>query len=258
MGDVVRGKFAILYLQLGSVFYPVACAKDLQLSIETEEIELAPRTSDDFREYEYARKTAKITGSGLTKVNTAPDNLYTVFDLIGFQLASQKVLVKFSIEDSDGNVVVFECNTIVKSADVGKNSSSASTHNYSLLVTGPVTMSNTPVENTNPQILVEEFVAVGGETELVLTGLGANAVILLVYIDGNSKRILLYPTGYGPNQVQWRGDNLTLYFGTALTAGQYVKVVYVDVDGAVDTSLYLDDGTGSFIEDGTGEEITSG
>jgi hypothetical protein len=49
-----------------------------------------------------------------------------------------------------------------------------------------------------------------------------------------------------------------MLFGTAMTAGLYIRILYVDVDSVVGTSLYLEDGTGDFIEDGTGAEITSG
>jgi len=258
MADVVNSRFMVLYAKLGSVFYPIACAKDSSINITAETIELAPRLSTDFREYEYGKKTGKITGSGLTKINTAPDNLYTVFDLIGFQLNSQKLLVKYSVEDPQGNVKVFECNTIITDSSLAKTNGQSGSHGFELTITGPVTMSSTPVQNTNPQILVYEYTATGGEVSLTLP-FGDDATILLVeYGPTGAIPISIFPDGYGPGEVQYNPATKQMLFGDIMTAGLYIRILYVDVDSVADTSLYLEDGTGVFIEDGTGAEITSG
>jgi hypothetical protein len=215
-------------------------------------IELAPRSSQDAREYEYGRYTGKITGSGLTKVNTSPDNLYTVFDLIGYQLSKTKALVKYSVADPSGNVKVFECNTLIEEAGVSKSSGQISSHNYSLQITGPVVISSTPVENTNPQILIYEYTATATIGELLMTW-GDNATVLVLYVNGVSKKIVTYPGAYTSNEVQYDPATKIFTFGTALVDTDYVKIIYIDVDSV--SALALEDGTGSIIEDGTGEEI---
>lgn len=257
MGDVVRGQFCILYAKLGAVYYPIACTKDVSIETEAEALELAPRKSNDWKEWDYGRKTGTISGSGLTVVNTAPDNLYTVFDLHGYQLASQKLLVKFSIEDPQGNVKVYECRTIITKVGVNKSAGKMSDNSYNLLIDGPVTITSTPVENTNPQILVYEYTATGGET-LITLPFGDNATILLVEIDGDgSVRVAIAPDGYGPGEVQYDPATKDLYFGTSLLMGAYVRILYVDVDSLVPADVRTT-GDGDYRTTGDGEYRTTG
>jgi hypothetical protein len=264
MSDVVRGNFCIIYLKLGSVYYPVACTKDVEISFDSDLIEAAPRSSSHFREYEYGRISGQITGSSLVKVDTAPDNLYTVFDITGFQLSQQKLMAKYSIQDPDGNLKVFEANTLIRNTTLTKTAGQMLGGSYALQITGKPTLTTTPVANTNPQILIYEHTATGGETSLDLSVLGPDATIIVVYIKpaasagGSSHEVKIAPEGYSGTQVQYDPTSQLLNLGAALGAGDYVKVIYVDTDAVTDTSLYLEDGTGEFIEDGTGEEITSG
>jgi hypothetical protein len=227
MGDVVQSKFCILYLKLGSVFYPIACGTDSTIEVSAEELEIAPRLSSDFREYRYGRKSGTITGTHLVKINTAPDNLYTVFDLLGYQLTSQRLLVKYSVEDGAGNTAVVECDTIIRKFSMTKTAGQALRGSYELLISGPPVLSVTPVENTNPQIGVFEYDANGDEASLELP-FGDDATILVVYINGVSVRVWISPDGYGPGDVQYNPETKTLVFGTPLAESDYVKILYVD------------------------------
>ena len=264
MSDVVRGNFCIIYLKLGSVYYPVACTKDVEISFDSDLIETAARSSSHFREFEYGRTTGQITGSGLVKVDTAPDNLYTIFDITGFQLSQQKLMAKYSIQDPDGNLKVFECNTLIRNTTYTKTAGQILGGSYALKITGQPTLTTTPVANTNPQILIYEYTASGGEVTLDLSVLGGDATIIVVYIKpaasagGSSHEVKIAPEGYSGTQVQYDPTTKELNLGAALGAGDYVKVIYVDSDAVLGSELFLEDGTGDFIEDGTGEEITSG
>jgi hypothetical protein len=258
MGEVVRGNFAILYAKLGAVYYPIACTKDVAIDTDAEALERAPYTNNEWREYEYGRKTGTITGSGLTVINTAPDNLYTVFDLHGYQLASQKLMVKFSLEDPDGNLKVYECRTLITKVGLAKTAGKMVDHSYSLLMDGPPRISSTPVENTNPQILVYEYIATGGESEITLP-FGDNVTILLVEIDGDgSVRVAIAPDGYGPGEVQYDTGTKELAFGDApLAAGTYVRILYIDVDTLIPADARTT-GDGEYRTTGDGEYRTTG
>lgn len=256
MGDVVRGNFAIIYFKLGAVYYPIACTKDVSIDTDAESLELAPRLNNDFREYDYGRLTGTISGSGLTKVNTAPDNLYTIFDIHGYQLARQKVLVKFSLEDPDGNLKVYECRTLITKVSVGKSGGKMSDNSYSLLIDGPLTLTTTPVENTNPQILIYEYTADGTETEIVLP-FGDEATILLVEIDGVSVRVAIAPDGFGSGEVQYDPVTKELTFGDAPVVGTYIRILYVDVDSLIPADARTT-GDGEYRTTGDGEYRTTG
>ena len=252
MANPVQAKAVVLYAKIGSVYYPVACAKDVSITTTAEFIELAARTSSQWREYEYGRMSGKITGSGITKINTG-GNLYSIFDVLGQQFSQLKFLVKFSAVDPDGNYKVFECRVLVEEVNISGSAAALSGYTYTLQISGAVVISSTPVQNTNPQIEIYEFIASGGETAITLPA-SANTSIITVYVDGVALRVIDHPGGYGAGEVQWRQSTQVLTFGTALSIADYVKVIYVDVEAAL-SSFLLEDGTGNNIEDGNGNEI---
>jgi hypothetical protein len=259
MASPVQAKAVVLYAKIGSVYYPIACAKDVSITTTADFFELAPRSSSVWREFEYGRLTGEISGSGVTKVNTSPDNLYSIFDVLGQQFSLLKFLVKFSVVDPEGNYKVFECNVLVEECNVSGSASALSAYTYKFRITGPVTITTTPVENTNPQILVYEYEATGEVIPLTIPSITSNATLIVCYIDrdgtgATSKKINIAPDGYGANEVQWDANTSTLYFGTALQSGDYIKIVYVDV-AAISSDFGLEDGSGNLIEDGNGNEI---
>jgi hypothetical protein len=254
MASPVQAKAVVLYAKIGSVYYPVACAKDASITTTAEFLELAARTSSPWREYEYGRLTGKINGSGITKVNTG-GNLYSIFDVLGQQLSRLKFMVKFSANDPEGNYKVFECNVLVEEVNISGSAATLSNYTYSLQITGPLVVSSTPVQNTNPQIQIYEYIASGGENAIVLPA-GPNASIITVYVEGVALKVINHPGGYGIGEVQWNQSTQQLTFGAALAIADYVKVIYVDVDSVASVFL-LEDGNGNLIEDGTGNTIST-
>lgn len=226
--NIVQPKAVILYAKLGSVFYPVACAKDVQITTTSDLIELAPRTSRAFREYEYGRISGEISGTGISVLDGG-NYLYTIFDILGSQLNAVKWLAKFSIQDNAGLYKVFECNVLVKDINITGSATNISNYTYSLQISGEITISSSYVANSNPEIKVFELTAVGSQSEQVIVTTGSTATMLLVYINGVSKKINIYPDAYAADEVQWRADNDTLYFGTNLAIGDKLKVVYIDL-----------------------------
>lgn len=256
MASPVQAKACVIYAKIGSVYYPVACAKDVNITTTSEFIEIAARTSNSWREYEYGRQTGKITGTGITKVNTG-GNLYSIFDVLGQQLQRLKFLVKFSVNDLQGNYKVFECTVLVEEVNIAGSAAALSNYSYTLQISGPVTMSSTPVSNTNPQILIYEFVATGGEAVVVLP-LSSSGTIIVVYLNGESLRVVNFPGGYDSDEVQYNPATGELAFGTVLTPGDEIKVVYVDVDAASIVPAFAREvGDGSYRTVGDGSYRTS-
>jgi hypothetical protein len=260
MASPVQAQAVVLYAKIGSVYYPVACAKDVSITTTSDFLELAPRSSSIWREYEYGRITGEISGSGITKVN-AGDSLYTIFDIFGQQFSQLKFLVKYSAYDPEGNYKVFECNVLVRELNLAGSASALSNYTYSFQISGPITITSTPVENTNPQILTYEYEATAEVIPLAIDVISADATLIVVYIDrdgtgGTSKKINIYPDGYGADEVQWDPSISTLYFGTALQSGDRVKIIYVDAL-SVENAFAIEDGNGNVIQDGNGNDILS-
>jgi hypothetical protein len=259
MASPVQAQAVVIYAKIGSVYYPVACAKDVSITTTSDFLELAPRSSSIWREYEYGRITGEISGSGITKINTGVDSLYTIFDIFGQQFSQLKFLVKYSAYDPEGNYKVFECNVLVRELNLAGSASALSNYTYSFQISGPITITSTPVQNTNPQILTYEYEASGAVSSLVISAISAEATLLVVYIDtdgtgGVSQTIILAPSGYGTDEVQWDSNTRTLTFGTALASGDRLKVIYVDTS-VLQSPYLLEDGSGNTIEDGLGNEI---
>lgn len=225
---IVNPKAVVLYAKIGSVFYPVACAKDVNITTTSDLYELAPRSSTIFREYEYGRVSGEISGSGLTIIE-GDNTHYTIFDILGTQLNSVKWIAKFSITDNEGKYRVLEANVLVKELTISGSSTSISSYNYTLQISGSITVSTSFVSNTNAKIKTFELTAVNSQSSQFIGTTGTSATILLVYINGLSKKINIYPDGYAADEVQWRADNSTLYFGTNLNIGDKLKVVYIDL-----------------------------
>ena len=225
---IVRPKAVILYAKIGSVFYPVACAKDVTISTTSDLYELAPRSSKVWREYEYGRISGEISGSGLSVIDAGVTH-YSIFDLIGTQFNSVKWLAKFSMVDADGKYKVFECNVLVKDVSITGSSTAISSYSYTLQISGEVTISSTFVANTNPKIKTFESDITTTISSIFIPTTGTSATILVVYVNGVSKKINIYPDAYGADEVQWRADNSTLYFGTNLVNGDDLKVIYIDL-----------------------------
>jgi len=231
MADVVRGKFCILYMKLGSIYYPIACTQTVEISTSMETLELAPRSAGNFPDFEYGKFNGTISGTGLTKIVTAPDNLYTIFDIFTYQWNRMKVLVKYVIEDPQGNLKVFEVLCLITQVGLSKNPSQALGQSFSLLMSGEPVITTTPVANENPQILIHEYTATGGETSLDCSAtFGADVTILVFYLNGNSKAVKLAPMGYTFNQVQYNESSQLFTWITPLVAGDYIKIIYIDVD----------------------------
>jgi hypothetical protein len=226
--NIVNPKAVILYAKIGSVFYPIACAKDVTITTTSDLYELAPRSSTIFKEYEYGRVSGEISGSGLSTLEADEFN-NSLFDVLGTQLNSVKWLAKFSMTDGLGKFKVMECNVLVKELSITGSSTAFSSYTYTLQISGEITISSSFVSNTNPKIRTYEHTASTIESSKFIPSTGTTATILLVYINGLSKKINIYPDGYAADEVQWRADNSTLYFGTNLQIGDKLKVIYVDL-----------------------------
>ena len=69
MGQAIKADGLVLGFDDGYHVYPMACAKSSTFTITQDFIELAPKTSGEWREYITARKTFVVSGDGLLKLD---------------------------------------------------------------------------------------------------------------------------------------------------------------------------------------------
>jgi len=69
MGQAITADGLVLGFDDGYHVYPMACAKTSTFSVTQDFIELAPKTSGEWREYITSRKTFVVSGDGLLKLD---------------------------------------------------------------------------------------------------------------------------------------------------------------------------------------------
>lgn len=69
MSNAIKADGLVLGFDDGFHVYPMACAKTSTFTITQDFIELAPKTSSEWREYITARKTFVVSGDGLLKLD---------------------------------------------------------------------------------------------------------------------------------------------------------------------------------------------
>lgn len=138
MANVVKGKDVILYFFNGTIYKPIACAKDATITITADYLETAPATNTRSRTYVANRLSGSISGSGLTKV-VGDAGQATIFDALLLQLAGTPLTVKYNVTDGT-NTKYFEVNTIVEEITLTTQSIGFATYNFKLLINGNINL----------------------------------------------------------------------------------------------------------------------
>jgi hypothetical protein len=139
MADVVKAEGLILALtnESGGV-YPFACAKDANLTINAETIELAPKVNSAYRQYIKGRKTYTISGNGLVKLVESNMQPITFFE--PFIESTDVTYVGYlDIIDAQNNYKVFKFNCVITSLSIDSNVNNFGQYSYTLQGTGPFT-----------------------------------------------------------------------------------------------------------------------
>lgn len=118
--------------------YPFACAKDSNITISRDVIELAPKTNGVYREYIKNRQSYTVTGSGLVKIvesNMQPISFFDDF----IDGVDTNVVCYLDMIDSSNNYRVYQFNAIINELTLASNIGAYGQYNYSLQGTGPFT-----------------------------------------------------------------------------------------------------------------------
>lgn len=139
MADAVKAEGLVLALtnETGGV-YPFACAKDANLTITSEPIELAPKVNSPYRQYIKGRKSYTISGSGLVKL--VESNLQTLTFFEPFIESTDITYIGYlDIIDNQNNYKVFRFNCVITSLSIDSNVGNFGQYSYTLQGTGPFT-----------------------------------------------------------------------------------------------------------------------
>jgi hypothetical protein len=224
MSDTVQANGIIIYHDLGSGYFPIACGISGSISVTTDKIELAPYTSGKWRNYEYGRTTGTISSSGLIVVQNGLTN-YGPFDLLDKLLDHQKVLTKYVISDPLGNSKQYSVDCIVDEVSFNTEAGGVATYNMSMTMTSDPTFDQVVVNPDLNDVDSWSYNATGGETTITNVVI-ENVDVWDVRRNGIGLEIITTGTPTG-SQVKYTAASGTLEFGMALGAGEWILTIYV-------------------------------
>jgi predicted secreted protein len=225
MADAVKGQDVVFYAKLGANYYPFACAKEVTISQTTDKLELAPYTTGKWRSYIYGRTSGTITGTGVVKV-VADASKYGIFDLIDYQLQHQIILTKYTTTDPQGNFKTYEVPCLIDEVTFTGTVGQLATYSFSLTMSGDPEFNQTPITQPLTDVDYWDYTATGGETTISdasIIGVG------LLDVRRNGIGVEFITTGTPTSsQVLYTALTGELTFGTALSAGEWILVLFLD------------------------------
>jgi hypothetical protein len=225
MADAVKGKDVVFYAKLGANYYPFACAKEVTISQTTDKLELAPYTTGKWRSYIYGRTSGTITGNGVVKV-VADANRYGIFDLIDYQLQHQIILTRYTTTDPQGNFKTYEVPCLIDEVTFTGTVGQLATYSFTLTMSGDPEFNQTPITQPLTDVDFWDYTAIGGETTISdasIIGVG------LLDVRRNGIGVEFITTGTPTSsQVLYTALTGELTFGTALSAGEWILVLFLD------------------------------
>lgn len=225
MADAVKGENVVFYAKLGENYYPFACAKEVTITQSTDKIELAPYTTGKFRSWIYGRTTGTITGSGIIKVD-AGANKYSIFDLIDYQTQHQIILTRYTITDPQSNVETFDVPCLIDEITFTGTVGQFATYSFALTITGDPEYNQTPITQPLTNVDYWDYTATGGEATI-----SDSSIIGVGFLDVRRNGIgIEFITSGTPtsSQVLYTAGTGELTFGMALSAGEWILVIFLD------------------------------
>lgn len=139
MADAVKAEGLVLALtnESGGV-YPFACAKNANLTITSEPIELAPKVNSAYRQYIKGRKSFTVSGSGLVKLVESNMQPLTFFEPF-IESTDITYIGYLDIIDNQNNYKVYQFNCVITSLSIESNVGNFGQYSYTLQGTGPLT-----------------------------------------------------------------------------------------------------------------------
>jgi len=199
--SIVAGKDYTFYAFAGGFWYPYACARAGNFSLNTGMIESTGPGNGNYRTYLPEVHDFTIQLDGVVSLNET-GNL-TNADLLNIQLSKQKLLCRFNQTDQSGNTFNKQAYFYIQSFTDTGSFDGVATFSVTLRGTGLLTVDFTPPTPNNGEVF--RYPAMGstapvtpGDSTVTVAGLG-NKQILEVVIDGRGNNYIIL-TGTPVNQ----------------------------------------------------------
>ena len=213
------------------VSVPFGAATNCSFDVSVDQIEVTSQSSAWFREYKNDTASWTISANGFVALND-----YSYLFLTNLQLTRQSILIKFQIDNDNGNgsdtygYSVFAGIANLSSLSITGGVEDASTYSVSLQGSGPYTISGTQVTPTNvvvkgTNVVMFDYIAAGAETSVTWTGaIGLSCVtVTRGGIEVRTIGVSGAPTG---ENVTFNSSTGTVTFARALESDEFVRAIF--------------------------------
>ena len=216
-----------------SVGIPFGAATNCSFEVSVDQVEVTSASSAWFREFKNDVASWSINADGFVALND-----YSYLFLANLQLSRQPILIKFQIDNDNGNgsgtlgYSVFSGLANLSSLSLSAGVEAASTYSVSLQGSGAYTISGTQVTPTgvvieSGNVTMQQYTATGGETSITFAS-EIGSTCLSVTRGGIEVRTIQtsgVPTG---ENVTFNSSTGTLTFATAraLESDEFVRAIF--------------------------------
>jgi len=213
-----------------SVGIPFGAATNCSFEVSVDQREVTSASSAWFKEYKNDVASWTINADGFVALSD-----YSYLFLANLQLTRQPILIKFQVDNDNGDgsgtlgYSIFTGTANLSSLSISAGVEAASTYSVSLQGSGAYTITGTQVtpggvviETSN--VIMYQYTATGGETTVTFAA-AIGGTCLSVTRGGMEVRTILTtgtPTG---DNVRFNASTGVVTFGRALEADEFVRII---------------------------------
>ena len=235
MASVINGTNIVLYQYnpTTNVGIPFGAATNCSFEVSVDQKEVTSQSSAWFKEYKNDVASWTINADGFVALED-----YSYLYLANLQLNRQPILIKFSIDNDNGNgsgvlgYSTFSGLANLSSLSLSAGVEAASTYSVSLQGSGAYTVSGTQVTPggvvvVGSNVVMFDYTATGGETTVTFTGAIGKSCVTVTRggIEVRSIATSGVPTG---ENVSFNASTGVLTFATAraLAADEFIRAIF--------------------------------
>jgi hypothetical protein len=235
MASVINGTNIVLYYYDPETEegIPFGAATNCSFEVSVDQKEVTSQSSAWFKQYKNDVASWTINADGFVALSE-----YSYLFLANLQLSRESILIKFQIDNDNGDgsgdlgYTVFTGSANLSSLSLSAGVEAASTYSVSLQGSGPYTITGTQVAPgevviVGSNVVMFDYTAAGGETTITWTGaIGLSCVtVTRGGIEVRSIATSGVPTG---ENVTFNSSTGTLTFATArpLESDEFVRALF--------------------------------
>lgn len=232
MASVINGTNIVLYYfdPETSEGIPFGSATNCSFQVSVDQVEVTSASSAWFKEYKNDTASWSINADGFVALSN-----YSYLFLAQLQLTRQPILIKFQIDNDNGDgsdtlgYSVFSGNANLTSLSISGPAEDTSTYSVSLQGSGAYSITGTQVTPTGivietSNVIMYQYTASGGETTVTFAA-AIGGTCLSVTRGGMEVRTIQTsgtPTG---DNVSFNASTGVITFARALEADEFVRII---------------------------------